>query len=89
MRRLLFLAIVFFVGLEPLCLFAAEKQDSSAAKERIFVVETDRESASESMERISGKIDLGFSSPSNSFESSDHYKPGPFGRAEAAQEKTS
>ena len=53
-------------------------------KDTVFVVETDEESASESLDRISGKIDLGFSAPDQSFKASDQYAPGPFGRQNVA-----
>ena len=53
-------------------------------KDEAFVVETDENSVSDSLNRISCNIDLGFSAPEQSYDSSDHYRPGPFGRAEAA-----
>ena len=43
----------------------------------IYVVETDEASARESLDRISGKIDLGFSSPDQSYKSEDQTKSGP------------
>ena len=49
----------------------------------VFVLETDQESAAESLERISGKIDTGFSDPENTFKSPDHYASGPFAREKA------
>jgi len=52
--------------------------------ETAFSVETDEQSASESLDRISGKIDLGFADPTQTYESSDHTRPGPFGRQDAA-----
>ena len=56
----------------------------TSLKDQAFVVETDETSDSESLERISGHYDLGFSLPEQSYDSEDHYRPGPFGRAEAA-----
>ncbi|PIU40048.1 MAG: hypothetical protein COT00_03750 [Candidatus Omnitrophica bacterium CG07_land_8_20_14_0_80_50_8] len=65
---------------------AADKEkiptsDLPVAKESLmtngYVLESDSETASESLERISGKIDMGFSSPENSFKSDDHYGVGP------------
>ena len=67
--------------------FAVEdplKSVRSSMKDQVFVVESDDDSESESLNRISGQFDLGFSLPEQSFESSDHYRPGPFGREEAA-----
>lgn len=61
---------------------AAETQTSR----RVFVVETDAKSAAESLDRISGEIDLGFSKSDQTFESSDHYAPGPFGRQKQADQ---
>ena len=80
-----FFFIIFFIGGGTSFLFAAEKRDAPANQHSMFVVETDSESASESLERISGQIDLGFSAPSDSFESSDQYKPGPFGRQDSTE----
>ena len=85
---LILIFFVFFMGVGPFCVLAAEKQEPLLAKHSMFVVETDSESASESLERISGQIDLGFSAPDDSFESSNHYKPGPFGRQDSAEKDT-
>ena len=52
-------------------------------KDQAFVVETDENSQSESLNRISGQYDLGFTLPEQSYESSSHYRPGPFGREES------
>ncbi len=46
----------------------------------LFVYETDTQSAADSLNRISGEIDTGFSTGSQSYESDSHYRPGPFGR---------
>ena len=54
-----------------------------------YVLETDRESAAESLERISGKIDLGFSDSENTFKSPDHYTAGPFAKEKAEAQKQS
>lgn len=48
-----------------------------------FVVETSDEDMSESLNRISGNIDLGFTSIDQTYQSEHHYKAGPFGQAEA------
>ena len=52
-----------------------------------YVVETSDESASESLDRISGDVDLGFSAPENTFKSTDHYGVGPFAKEEAEMRK--
>ena len=54
-----------------------------------FVFETNDESASESLERVSGKIDMGFSAPENSYKSGDQYAPGPFSKEKAEVNKQS
>jgi hypothetical protein len=56
-------------------------------KDDVFVVETDESSDSDALNRISGNIDLGFSAPEQSYNSSDHYRPGPFGRSDEMDEK--
>lgn len=75
--------------------FVREKKETEASNEKrneslmnnTFVLETDDQSASESLERISGKIDMGFSAPENSYKSADHYAPGPFGKEKAEENK--
>ncbi len=48
-----------------------------------FVLETDEGSGRESLNRISGQIDMGFSPEGNSYKSENQYKPGPFSRQES------
>ena len=55
----------------------------------VFVVETNEEIVAESLERISGKIDRGFSDPENTFKSVDHYKVGPFAKERVEDKKQS
>ena len=43
-----------------------------------FIVETDEDSATDSLNRIAGDIDLGFTSEDQEYKSPDHYQPGPF-----------
>ena len=52
-------------------------------KDQAFVVETDEDSGTESLNRIAGNIDLGFTTPDQEFQSSDQYKPGPFSQEES------
>ena len=40
--------------------------------DRLFVVETDEESAAESLNRVSGTIDLGFAAPEYTYQSKNH-----------------
>ncbi len=80
---------IFFGLLGILCFsvdaYAAEEplqNVNKSLKDQEFVVETDESSESESLNRVSGHYDLGFASPDQSYESSSHYRPGPFGREE-------
>ena len=61
----------------------------ASLKDQVLVVESDELDDSESLNRISGDIDLGFSLPEQSYESKDHYRPGPFGREEANDSRQS
>ena len=80
--RFLILLVLFLV---PCVTLRAEDADSK----RLFVFETSEESASESLERISGgEYDLGFSAPSQSFDSPDHYTPGPMGRQKSYEQSS-
>lgn len=71
----------------------SEKADTTLAadwgtrslKDSIFVVETDEESAAESLNRISGTIDRGFSTPEQSYDASEKNSAGPLGRAMEAE----
>ena len=80
----LFLILIFFYF--QAAGFCAEEKKLSP---RVFVVETDAQSSAESLNRISGKIDLGFSAPDQTFTSPDHYAPGPLARQrQSEQSKT-
>ncbi len=52
-----------------------------------FVLETDEQSASDSLNRISGNIDTGFSAPENSYESQEHAGAGPFEKEKTEMRK--
>jgi hypothetical protein len=54
-----------------------------------YVLETDQAMASDSLNRISGNIDMGFSAPENTFKSPDHYGAGPFAKEKAEISKAS
>ena len=64
-----------------------QKSFKTSLTTNVFVIETDENTASESLDRVSGQIDKGFSAPENTFKSSDHYGVGPFAqeKAEAAK----
>ena len=53
-----------------------------AAEEKQFTVETDEESAAESLNRISGDVDRGYALPEQTYKSDHHAKPGAFQRSE-------
>ena len=53
-----------------------------AAEDKRFIVETDEESAAESLNRISGDIDRGYALPEQTYQSDHHTKPGAFQRSE-------
>lgn len=59
----------------------------ASLKNEAFVIETDEESSTDSLNRIAGDIDLGFTDPDQEYQSPDHYRPGPFGHQDA-EEKT-
>ena len=52
-----------------------------------FVFETDQESAAESLERISGKIDMGFSAPEDTYKTEERPGAGPFAKEKAEEKK--
>ena len=58
------------------------QQAHKSLKEEVFVAETDEGSISDSLNRISGNIDLGFTAPEQTYKSTEQYRPGPFGRQE-------
>jgi hypothetical protein len=64
---------------------AANPLEPVSTREALYTVSSDELDPADSLNRISGTIDLGFSAPSQSFESSDHYKPGPFSREKAIE----
>ena len=80
-QRLKLLLVVFFLGIQTTGFCVEEKYSGR----RVFVVETDAQSAAESIDRVSGKIDLGFSTPDQTFDSPDQYAPGPFARQQQAE----
>ena len=85
MKKTVFLALaaVFAASLQA---FAYDGDPFASThkslKEQAFVVETDGESSSESLDRISGNIDLGFTLPDQEYNSVNQSAPGPFGRQE-------
>ena len=80
------LSVSFLVG-DPL--YAEDK--APAPKESLmnsgFVMETDDQSSAESLERISGKIDTGFSAPENTYKTEERPGAGPFAKEKAEEKK--
>ena len=58
-------------------------------KDEAFVVETDDESTTDALNRVSGDIDLGFATPDQTYKSENQTKAGPFARQEVADSKAS
>ena len=54
-----------------------------AVEDQRFIVQTDEESAAESLNRISGNVDpRGYASPEQTYRSEHHSKPGAFQRSD-------
>jgi hypothetical protein len=94
-KRLLFL--IFLVGLPVLAhadqayvekeeaLSDSQSLEPKRLRDSMFSVSSDELDPAESLNRVSGHIDLGFSAPSQTFQSSDHYSPGPFSREKTVE----
>ena len=72
---------IFLISCSSLGLAASLKE------EKAYVVETDESTASESLNRVSGNIDLGFAAPENTFKSEDQDGVGPFAKEKAQYKK--
>ena len=59
---------------------------SRSLRDSVFVVETDDDSARDSLNRVSGEIDLGFTTSDQTFKSEDHHRPGALGRSQAMED---
>ncbi len=88
-------AVLCCMGAPVLFASASEKDgklcshDSfSLFSEPLYTYETDEESGSESLNRISGHIDTGFSSSDDSYESKNHYTGGPQGLEKAKTQQS-
>ena len=60
-----------------------------AVEDKQFVVETDEESAAESLNRISGDVDRGYALPEQTYRSDHHTRPGAFQRSEEMSDSLS
>ena|SRR3989338_7650230 len=61
---------------------------SKNSSSSLYTLETDETMASDSLNRISGNLDLGFSPPENTFRSPNHYGAGPVAKERAEEGKT-
>ena len=100
-KRALFLTNLTVYMMAYLCVFtqplsakegvSAENNSKDNSKKSLansaFVIETNEHMAAESLERISGKIDRGFSDPENTFKSDDHFRAGPFAKEKIEAKK--
>ncbi len=59
-----------------------EKTRGHAVEDKRLLVETDEESAAESLNRVSGDVDRGYTLPEQTYKSDHHTKPGAFQRSE-------
>ena len=66
---------------------AASNSPRKSLMNSTFVLETDQESAAESLERVSGDIDLGFSAPENTYKTEERPGAGPFAKEKAELKK--
>ena len=79
MKKIFFL--VFAMCTFASSLFAEDDPFASvhkSLKDQSFVVETDDASGTESLNRIAGDIDLGFTTPDQEYHSESHGRSGPF-----------
>ena len=82
MRRFLFLFL-----LSSLASVAQAQASQQNLKDTVYAIETDDESARDSLDRISGHIDTGFSSQDESYLSEDHYGVGPFAKQKSEEKE--
>ena len=93
--KFLILAVFFLncsLGCAANSLFAEDKDlVSKDSKESLtntaFVLETNDGDAAESLERISGKVDMGFSAPENTYQTEERPGAGPFAKEKAEEKK--
>lgn len=61
------------------------EEGAEAERRTLFSVSSDELDPTESLNRVSGEIDLGFAAPSQTYRSPGHYSPGPFSREKALE----
>jgi hypothetical protein len=60
----------------------------TSLKDQVYVVETTEEDATESLNRVAGHIDVGFSGPSQSYSSASHAFAGALGLSDQYDKST-
>lgn len=70
----MFLAATSFGAEDPLSSYTGSLKDS------LYVVDSSDLDPTESLNRVSGNIDRGFSGADSSYQSASHYLAGPFGQ---------
>ena len=84
MKKIFFFTTAVFIWCLPVIADDDPFADvHKSLKDQAFVIETDDETSRESLDRVSGEVDRGFTTPDQEYESSSHYRAGPFGREEA------
>ena len=66
---------------------ASKKDPHETLLNKALVVETDEDTAKDSLNRVSGTVDLGFSAPENSYKTEERPGGGPFEKAKAEERK--
>ncbi len=92
MKKIVYLAL-FFIGTVAISAFAADapviskelvpQETKKNLKEDVFSVSSEDLNSSDSLNRVAGNYDTGYSSPEQSFHSADHGPAGPFAREKA------
>ena len=89
MKKILFFTVAaFFFSAHVRAAEDLAEGARHSLKEHKFMIETDKDTGSDSLNRISGEYETGFSATEQSFDSPDHYRPGPFGREEVMDKQS-
>ena len=86
-KNFIFFTLLFFWPLAAYAASSDQDRDTDLTprnlKDDAFVVSTDEANSADSLNRISGQFDRGFTSPDQTYQSERNYKPGPFSKAAA------
>ena len=83
MKKSVFAAALIFLAASVGAAADSPGPGKKTLQEDVFSVSTEDLDLSESLNRVSGQIDTGYSSPEQSFHSKDHGQAGPFARQKA------